>query len=1154
MRHIIATVCLTTVLVGCAGVALAGGVAVSITDAPFRAVGDCGGNDGRGGTNNRAAIQAAIDQVARKGGGTVIIPPGKFRTAPVFVRSGVTLYLKNGAELIQSQGEADYVDEQGNPLNPVRCHFLRNGIPWYSSSLQYPGLLYIGEGVHDVTITGDGNGVIRGNSLDLPRCKGIYEPSHIHVNLIQAQRARSFVIENVHLLQPWITGVVIAGSTNGVIRNVYCGPSGDIAADFCWVFNSSNVLIEGNRLYTSDDGVVICTAKGEARVSDYFNAQRAEPCANIVVRNNYINTNRGPRAGTGWGVVLYRWGAAAQNPDDTKISNVSVYDNLLDTRGSAGLPAYSEGPWDTQWYHVNSGRKQLAPYDPKRLVSVMENVHFRSNSVFVAGVFPQPRAANWARDCDASGDRLVRQGTTNATLGTRFAVSAAGRVSKVRFVSAETGKHTVSLYKVEPKGAHTRIAGPCEWNVDLASFMVEYVLPEPVPVSAGNDYIVAVSPGPGGAYYCTEHRGYRMIAGVGGNVVNKGGVRATANGDTFDAPNGEYYFREIVVEARGPDTVSVVRAFPGVEGLSESRGRMDLAGKWLFCADPQDRGMKQGFMAESQDVRNWQEVTVPCGFGQCVQGVDKYTGAGWYRKEFHAPAPWKGRRAWLKFDAVNNSASVWLNGQPVGQSEYAFLPFRLDVSPALRCGQTNVLVVRADNRPPPTGIPYPGGWHHDGGILRGVGLETSEMIQVADVAVLATPGQDAKITVRVTNALPQSALANIRVQIAETAGGAIIASTAADVELGALKSSDVLLAVATPDAAAWSPDTPLLYVARVAVTVNGSVLDTASVRFGVRTIEAKGTRLLLNGKPLRILGFNRHEDTAATGLARNPETVREDLQRMKSMGANFVRIHYPMDDGTLDLCDELGILAMSEMPVGSSNEHAGEYLAKMIARDRNHPSVIFWSVSNESNEQDRRVVEWNDRHVQLARSLDPSRLAVHVSERGRWANPANHPLFTHDSVICLNGYPSELGRIWASNPAYAFATARQYWEQALEELHRRYPDKPILVTEFGYPTGRAMRETVDGVAGPQMQGRAIEAEFDAFHAPYVCGASIWCWADHPWPKGAYRAEVSPYGIFTRDRQRKGGRVEELVERLFKGGLPTRQPGDSAGNSKNGPAP
>jgi hypothetical protein len=183
----------------------------------------------------------------------------------------------------------------------------------------------------------------------------------------------------------------------------------------------------------------------------------------------------------------------------------------------------------------------------------MENVHFRSNSVFVASLFPRPRAATWVTDCDAEGDRLMQQSKTSDNLGTRFAVKTDGAISKVRFLSAEKGNHTVTLYRVLEDGTAAVIMSPNVWNVEMANFMVEYVLPAPVPVSAGSDYIVAVSTGTGGSYYYAEHRGYRMISDVGGHVVNKGGVRATTQTGTFTQPNGEYYFREIVFKADAPE-------------------------------------------------------------------------------------------------------------------------------------------------------------------------------------------------------------------------------------------------------------------------------------------------------------------------------------------------------------------------------------------------------------------------------------------------------------------------------------------------------------------------------------------------------------------------------------------------------------------------
>ena len=138
----------------------------------------------------------------------------------------------------------------------------------------------------------------------------------------------------------------------------------------------------------------------------------------------------------------------------------------------------------------------------------------------------------------------------------------------------------------------------------------------------------------------------------------------------------------------------------------------------------------------------------------------------------------------------------------------------------------------------------------------------------------------------------------------------------------------------------------------------GQTLDSAEVRFGFRRIERRGTQLLLNGEPIYLTGFNRHEDSPTTGMATDLKTARQDLLDMKRAGANFVRLcHYPHHPGELELCDELGLLVMSEIPLwqwdarledvasnGKKLATAKRQLERMIARDRNHPSVIFWSV------------------------------------------------------------------------------------------------------------------------------------------------------------------------------------------------------------------
>ena len=170
-------------------------------------------------------------------------------------------------------------------------------------------------------------------------------------------------------------------------------------------------------------------------------------------------------------------------------------------------------------------------------------------------------------------------------------------------------------------------------------------------------------------------------------------------------------------------------------------------------------------------------------------------------------------------------------------------------------------------------------------------------------------------------------------------------------------------------------------------------MDSQSLRIGFRRIETRKDKLYLNGVPIVLTGFNRHEDSITRNMCMDLETARSDFKEMKDAGANFVRLcHYPHHPGEVDLCDELGLLVMDEIPLywwdglaegeeacAHKLQAAKDQLTALIQRDRNHPSVIFWSVSNETEEDRPEVVAGNDALVKLAKKLDPTRLAVHVS-------------------------------------------------------------------------------------------------------------------------------------------------------------------------------
>jgi GNAT superfamily N-acetyltransferase len=194
---------------------------------------------------------------------------------------------------------------------------------------------------------------------------------------------------------------------------------------------------------------------------------------------------------------------------------------------------------------------------------------------------------------------------------------------------------------------------------------------------------------------------------------------------------------------------------------------------------------------------------------------------------------------------------------------------------------------------------------------------------------------------------------------------------------------------------------------------------------------------------------------------------------------------------------------------------ARRQLQKMITRDFNHPSVIFWSVSNETDEMHLEVAEGNQELVRLAKSLDATRLATHVSNR--WQQ---HPCFENDDVISVNAYPSWCERICDGNFDYELSQATEFWRKGLDTLHAQYPHKPILVTEFGYTS---LMGVTGSAYGEDTHADVLAHEFAGMDAPYVCGATVWCWADHPWPAATFdfanHLGISPFGVVTRDRRK-----------------------------------
>jgi len=557
---------------------------------------------------------------------------------------------------------------------------------------------------------------------------------------------------------------------------------------------------------------------------------------------------------------------------------------------------------------------------------------------------------------------------------------------------------------------------------------------------------------------------------------------------------------------------------------------IDLSGPWKFSPDPFNNGEPAKYFAEDHDTSGWIDTEVPTCFDTILPDLWGYEGWGWFTRTVIVPDNWKGRRIILRFEAVNYHARVWLNGVLIGENVDGFLPFEFPVHKHLRHNESNVLTVLVDNCRKQGEVPgFETGWRPFGGILRKIYLISSDHLRIDNVVLHAEPskaGGRLSVQAQVTNDRPKTLQPTIVVTITDRDDRVIGRLQSQTVNVDCESSATYTSEETISNAKSWSPDTPNLYTAHIELTLGDTLVDTLDLRFGFRRIETDGTKLLLNGRPLFLTGFNRHEDSPTANMCTDTETARKDFLAMKNAGANFVRLaHYPHSSEELDLCDELGLLVMDEIPLywwcWDENEKelctvkletAKRQLQRMIERDRNHPSVIFWSVSNENNEDVPEVCRGNEELIRFARSLDSSRLAVHVSFHWYMRHS-----FAEDDVICLNAYPSWEHGYMERKPNYDLAQSKRFWEEKLENLHNLYPDKPILIAEFGF---QSIEGVSDGPLGTNTHADVLAAEFSAFTADYLCGATVWCWADHPWPEirgTSARLHTSPMGVVTRDR-------------------------------------
>jgi beta-galactosidase len=348
------------------------------------------------------------------------------------------------------------------------------------------------------------------------------------------------------------------------------------------------------------------------------------------------------------------------------------------------------------------------------------------------------------------------------------------------------------------------------------------------------------------------------------------------------------------------------------------------------------------------------------------QGGLPFYGTGWYRKHFIVPASARGREFKIQIDGAMSNSTVWLNGQRVGGRPYGYESFALDLTPQIKFGEENVLAVRL------TPEERSSRWYPGAGIYRNVWLIVTGPQRVAQwgTYVITPAVTDAMATVNIRaeleNRASETAKVTLETAILDAAGKQVGRMTS-DVTIPASGKQTVEAAIDIDRPHRWDLDDPYLYTVASTVRTGGKQSDRYLTPIGIRTIEyAKDKGFLLNGKPRKFNGVCNHHDLGALGAAVNRRALERQIEILKSMGVNAIRTsHNPPAPELLDLADRMGILIMDEafdmwaipkVPNGLSKFWADWHeqdLREFLRRDRNHPSVVMWSIGNEIPEQGR---------------------------------------------------------------------------------------------------------------------------------------------------------------------------------------------------------
>ena len=563
---------------------------------------------------------------------------------------------------------------------------------------------------------------------------------------------------------------------------------------------------------------------------------------------------------------------------------------------------------------------------------------------------------------------------------------------------------------------------------------------------------------------------------------------------------------------------------------NEIRQVKNLNGIWKFRKEEK---LGQGFEEKwyAQPLNAFIEMPVPASYNDITtdKSLRDHVGWVWYEREFAIPRAWQDQRIVLRFGSVTHHAVVYVNGKEVMTHKGGFLPFEVELNDCVTVGN-NRLTVAVSNMLDHTCIPFgiiknadpayfPAGeksqkyafdFFNYSGIHRPVRIYTTPKAYIKDITV-------------VTDICGTDGIVDYHVKLeGDTAGCTVSLLDEAGIKIAEAQGAEGRLLVR--NAKLWEVRAAYLYQLDICAGE-----DHYTLPVGIRTVKTTETQLLINGKPVYLKGFGKHEDSDIKGKGLDEAINVRDFELLKWIGANSIRTsHYPYSEELMQMADRQGFLVIDEVPAVGMNfwentvvfqegladqetlAHHKDMLTALYERDKNHPCVIMWNVSNEAQTQDANALAYFAEIVAHIRSLDSTRLISNVTDNTADMDNVGH-LF---DIIGVNRYYSWYYDLANLKSIYPRLTSEfRAWH---EKIH-----KPIFMSEYGADTIAGNHKLPETIFSEEYQIEFYKENHRALDdCEFVVGEHPWAFADFMTAAGLRRFDGNKKGIFTRQRQPK----------------------------------